>query len=149
PPPLVSFVAVHAGAFSGGSVNVSVHVRAPVPISTLPAESEPTMLAPAPQSVRSVGAANDAPAQNNRAVPASKTISAPLVRETSGRIIMLLLVSLWSNGRGSAFVDSRADPRRRGPVHRPPDDRPTCTFPIMLRSALVAIPRLMARSQPT
>src|SRR2546425_6815354 len=79
PPPLVSFTAMHAGAFSFGNANVRVHVLlllASVPSSTLPAESEPTMLAPVPQPGPSVGgAANDAADHSNTAVAATVVIA--------------------------------------------------------------------------
>src|SRR5690242_20608640 len=72
PPPLVSLVAEHAGAFVAGTVNVIVHVLvalAPVPSVTLPPASLPTILAPAPQSAPSVGVvvcANAAPEQSRK-----------------------------------------------------------------------------------
>src|SRR5437773_3191305 len=79
PPPLVSFTAMHAGAFTPSDANVRVHVLlwlASVPNSTLPAESEPTMLAPAPQSGPNVGvAANDAADQRSKVIPTSRTFS--------------------------------------------------------------------------
>ena len=61
PPELVSFTAVHAGSLSNVTVNVSVQVfpATPVPSVTLPAPSDPTTLAPAPQSAPRLGAAND------------------------------------------------------------------------------------------
>src|SRR5438094_197029 len=56
PPPLVSSTAMHAGAFKNdGMVNVSVQVVTPVPTITFPAELDPMMLAPAPQSAPSAG----------------------------------------------------------------------------------------------
>src|SRR5439155_4532854 len=79
PPPLVSFTAMHAGAFTPGNANVRVHVLlllGAVPNSTLPAKSVPTMLAPAPQSGPSVGvAAKDAVDHSNTAVAATVVIA--------------------------------------------------------------------------
>ena len=84
PPPLVSFTAMHAGAFTPGNANVRVHVLlllGAVPNSTLPAKSVPTMLAPAPQSGPSVGGvvagvvANDAVDHSNTAVAATVVIA--------------------------------------------------------------------------
>ena len=80
PPPLVSFTAMHAGAFTPGNANVRVHVLlllGAVPNSTLPAKSVPTILAPAPQSGPSVGGvvANDAVDHSNTAVAATVVIA--------------------------------------------------------------------------
>ena len=73
PPRLVSFTAVHAGAFAHVDANVSVQVATPVPVVTLPAESDPTMLAPALQSTPSVGAtATDVPGQSSRTAPMTR-----------------------------------------------------------------------------
>src|SRR5437667_2214675 len=78
PPPLVSFTAMHA--FTPDNANVRVHVLlllGAVPNSTLPAKSEPTMLAPAPQSGPSVGGvvANDAVDHSNTSVAATVVIA--------------------------------------------------------------------------
>ncbi len=72
PPPLVSFVAVQAGGFSGATENARVHVAAgAVPSVTLPAESDPTMAAPVPQSGPRVGvAASEVDDQHNAAATA-------------------------------------------------------------------------------
>src|SRR5260370_3626627 len=87
PPPLVSFVAVHAGGFSGGTEKPSVHVGAMglpatpgAPSVTLPAESAPTIAAPVPQSGPSAGeAANEEADQHSTAVPANRATITPLV----------------------------------------------------------------------
>src|SRR5438128_1248192 len=104
PPPLVSFTAMHA--FTPDNANVRVHVLlllGAVPNSTLPAKSEPTMLAPAPQSGPSVGVtAKDAVDHSNSATVVialtakvfRRMISAPdsdfqfvaLSRPTGGRV---------------------------------------------------------------
>jgi hypothetical protein len=87
PPPLVSFVAVQAGGFSGAAENVRVHVVTPVPSVTLPAESDPTMAAPVPQSGPGAGeAANEAADQHSIAAPASRTGITPLVLDEYRRM---------------------------------------------------------------
>src|SRR5437660_2251774 len=86
PPPLVSFTAMHAGAFTPGNANVRVHVLlllGAVPNSTLPAKSVPTMLAKAPQSGPSVGvAARDAVDQSNT------TVAAPVVKALTMKVFL-------------------------------------------------------------
>jgi hypothetical protein len=87
PPPFVSLTAVQAGGFSAGTENSIVHVplmgipTRGAPIVTLPATSEPTMLAPlAPQSGASNGvAATEAAGQHSTAAPANRAMSALLV----------------------------------------------------------------------
>jgi len=90
PPPLVSFVAVQAGGFKGGTENPSVQVTAtPVPKVTLPAESDPTIAAPVPQSGPSTGeAAKEATDQSSIAVPASRADTTLFLLDTYCRIII-------------------------------------------------------------
>src|SRR6266550_4997824 len=93
PPPLVSSTAMHAGAFRNddGMVNVSVQVVTPVPTITLPAELDPMMLAPAPQSAPSAGAANAVPGPSRRIAPArTRAVRKALVLRTLGCMILLL-----------------------------------------------------------
>src|SRR5437773_5528263 len=91
PPPLVSSTAAHAGAFNAGMVNVSVQVVTPVPTITFPAESDPMMLAPEPQSTPSAGAANAVPGPSSRTAPArTRAVRKALVLRTLGCMILLL-----------------------------------------------------------
>src|SRR5438552_3864679 len=131
PPPLVSFTAMHAGAFTPDNANVRVHVLlllGAVPNSTLPAKSEPTMLAPAPQSGPSVGVtAKDAVDHSNRAATVvialtakvfRRMISAPdsdfqfvaLSRPTGGRVASPpVRVTASSHGYHSSLAPAPTD----------------------------------------
>ena len=83
PPPLLSFIAEHEGGLSGGTEKLSVHAEpigapaAGAPSVTLPAESDPTMAAPVPQSGPSAGeAANEEAADHSiTTVPAMSAVS--------------------------------------------------------------------------
>jgi hypothetical protein len=95
-PPLVSFIAEHAGGLVVGTPKVRVHVPVTgrvgsgVPSVTLPAASElvPTRAAPTPQSDPRVGVpANEAFDQHKTAAPASKAVSALLVLDKYRRMI--------------------------------------------------------------
>src|SRR5439155_4032050 len=92
PPPLVSSTAMHAGAFKNdGMENLSVQVVTPVPTITFPAELDPMMLAPAPQSAPSAGAANAVPGPSRRTAPArTRAVRKALVLRTLGCMILLL-----------------------------------------------------------
>jgi len=72
-PPFVSLVPEHAGGLVYATLKVRVHVPvggssgSGVPIVTLPAESEPAIAAPTPQSVPSDGVpAFDTPDQKSK-----------------------------------------------------------------------------------
>src|SRR5213593_2020317 len=89
PPPLVSWIAVHAGAFGHGTVNVIVQVAASCPSVTLPAASDPTIIAP-PQSAPGV-AANDVPGQSSSVASTKRRAVRAAAVLTMVRCIILLL----------------------------------------------------------
>src|SRR6267154_5399311 len=87
PPPLVSFIAEHAGGLGYEVLKVSVHIPVAgmsgsgVPSVTLPAASDPAMDAPvAPQSIPSEGIpAKTMAEENSTTVPATMAAIAPPV----------------------------------------------------------------------
>src|SRR5258708_348215 len=95
PPPLVSFIAEHAGGLGYEVLKVSVHIPVAgmsgsgVPRVTLPAASDPARDAPvAPQSIASVGVpAKTMAEENSTIVPTKIAAIAPLVLVNCRRIV--------------------------------------------------------------
>ena len=88
---------------------------------TLPAESEPTIAAPVPQSTPSSGvAAKEATDQNSTAVPASRALRTPLCLILSSHVYCSCLSLKLYRWIGAAVLARRpAAPRRSGGSYGP------------------------------
>src|SRR5713226_635408 len=87
-PPLVSFIAVQAGAFGNGVEKVRTQTVLSVPSVTLPAVSDPAMVAPPPHPAPRLGVpANEVADNINTAAPTIIMVRAPILLITRYRII--------------------------------------------------------------